>query len=60
MVQKSGVVFEHASAVKLFTLGQNKRVEMWIARNWERAGMAGPIDKSYVSKALSSLPVSCW
>lgn len=57
MAQQAGVIFEHASELKLFTLGQNKRVEAWIARNWKRASMTGPIDKSYVSKALSSLPV---
>ncbi len=57
MAQKAGVPFAHASELKLFSLGQNRRVESWIAHNWERAGMTGPIDKSYVSKALSSLPV---
>ena len=54
MAQKAGVVFEDASAVKLFTLGQNKRVLSWLDRNWKRAGLTGPEHKSRVSDALAS------
>lgn len=57
MAQKAGVPFKHASELKLFTLGQNRRVEAWIAQNWDRAGLTGPLDKSYISKALSGLPI---
>jgi hypothetical protein len=51
------VVFQEAEAMRQFTLGQNKRVEAWLADNWERVGLTGPIHKSTVSKALSSMPV---
>ncbi|MEL6467887.1 MAG: hypothetical protein AAFQ58_23230 [Pseudomonadota bacterium] len=51
------VVFAQAEAIRQFTLGQNKRVEAWLADNWERVGLTGPINKSTVSKALSSMPV---
>lgn len=54
MAQKAGVIFEGASAVKLFTLGQNKRVLSWLDRNWKRAGLTGPEHKSRVSDALAS------
>ena len=49
-------VFSHAEAVRRFTLGQNKRVENWIARNWERLGLSGPVHKATVSNALNSNP----
>lgn len=51
------VVFAEAEALRQFTIGQNMRVEAWIADNWERVGLTGPIHKSTVSKALSSYPV---
>ena len=51
-------VFEDAEAMRLFTLKQNARVVAWITDNWERCdGLTGPIHKSTVSKALSSMPV---
>ncbi|KIN64900.1 hypothetical protein Z946_3794 [Sulfitobacter noctilucicola] len=51
------VVVAQAEAIRQFTLGQNMRVEAWIAENWERVGLTGPIHKSTVSKALTSMPV---
>lgn len=51
------VVFTQAEAVRQFTIGRNMRVEAWVADNWERVGLTGPIHKSTVSKALSSQPV---
>ncbi|WP_226782536.1 hypothetical protein [Oceaniglobus trochenteri] len=51
------VVFQEAEALRQFTLGQNKRVEAWLTDNWEHVGLSGPINKSTVSKALSSMPV---
>ncbi|MCV6596596.1 MAG: hypothetical protein OIF40_05860 [Mangrovicoccus sp.] len=51
------VVFQEAEAIRQFTLNQNKRVEAWLADNWERVGLTGPINKSTVSRALSSMPV---
>jgi hypothetical protein len=51
-------VFEDAEAMRLFTLKQNARVVAWVTDNWERcAGLNGPIHKSTVSKALTSMPV---
>ena len=57
MTQEAGKVFIDAGALKLFTLGQNIRIESWIAANWERAGMRGPVGKDVVSKALMGKPV---
>jgi hypothetical protein len=54
MAQQAGMIFEGASAVKQFTLGQNKRVLSWLDRNWKRAGLTGPEHKSRVSDALAS------
>lgn len=31
MAQNAGVPFKHTYELKLFTLGQNRRVEAWIA-----------------------------
>mgnify|MGYP003645526693 CR=1 FL=1 len=44
------VVFAEAEALRQFTIGQNMRVEAWVADNWERVGLTGPIHKSTVSK----------
>ncbi len=54
MAQKeSSRVFAHGDEVKNLVRGSNKRVENWIARNWQRCeGLTGPIHKSSVSDVL--------
>lgn len=57
MTDRTLRVFENADNIKQFTLNQNRRVVAWIADNWERLGLSGPIHKATVSRALGGQPV---
>lgn len=59
MAQKPDTrIFEDADAMRLFTLRQNARVVAWVTDNWERCeGLTGPVHKSTVSRALTSMPI---
>jgi hypothetical protein len=46
-----------AEELRRACLDQNKRVEMWIAQNWQRVGLDAATDKSTISRALSGRPV---
>lgn len=50
-------IFEEGYAVRKFLEEDNSRVVNWLRANWERFGMAGPVDKTIVSRALLGEPV---
>lgn len=50
--------FAQAEELRRACLDQNKRVEMWIAQNWQRAGLDSAADKSTISRALAGRPVN--
>lgn len=49
--------FAQAEELRRACLGQNKRVEEWIAQNWRRIGLESAIEKTSIQRALSGRPV---
>ena len=57
MTQEKGRVFPNASELKAFTPSKHRRIESWLAANFNRAGMKGSIHKDTVAAALRGQPV---
>lgn len=49
--------FTQAEELRRACLEQNKRVERWLAVNWQRVGLESAVDKATISRALSGRPV---
>ncbi len=56
--KENSAVFLRGDDVRQFLRGRNKIAEAWVARNYERLGLDGPIHASTVSRALGGYTVA--